>query len=440
MRGASGWITEEVLTKRGGVENIRWSYKDDLLMVLEHSFPTFDERTFTSMFGKRNGSRLRILKHIQGGSFDLCSIKATVDMVHKSHSSTRFLTIEGACAPSQKLKEDGKNAFHNQRIVIELDREDNFVRFLDHPCSSCGCPNGCIVCAHQGGLRVICHAIKIFMEVNSRESINDTFTLFDEIQQKFPQSVHELVRNAIPTDYAFPPPDSEKKIQENLARRRISNQGKKKAGTKKNNNRRSNKGKKRKGTMKKNKGCKNTQDFSDILEGDLVERAEFEMDEEVNDEIADMREFFDDMENSAIPGMIDNSITPPIDVIGIISKWVRALHMGQDDKGRELKNVESVDDFVTAIAEHKNSDQYLATQCKFLDRLEECLVKAKTRNDERRTRDGIASNMDDTEKDSILLDVLLAIKPGRHSKKSELEGKFRDDELILNVKVPHQVN
>jgi len=42
MRGASGWITEEVLTKRGGVENIRWSYKDDLLTVLEHSFPTFD--------------------------------------------------------------------------------------------------------------------------------------------------------------------------------------------------------------------------------------------------------------------------------------------------------------------------------------------------------------------------------------------------------------
>ena len=75
----------------------------------------------------------------------------------------------------------------------------------------------------------------------------------------------------------------------------------------------------------------------------------------------------------------------------------------------------------------------------FLDRLEECLVKAKTRNDERRTRDGIASNTDDKEKDSILLDVLLAIKPGRHSKKSELEGKFRDDELILNVKVPHQV-
>ena len=70
-----------------------------------------------------------------------------------------LLVVEAPCAPSQKLKEDGKEAFHYVRLCFELNDQGKCVRVLNHPAATCACPVGCIWCAHKGSLLVLCHAI-----------------------------------------------------------------------------------------------------------------------------------------------------------------------------------------------------------------------------------------------------------------------------------------
>ena len=161
MRGVSGWIKEEIFCMSEEVENISWLKNEELLPALVKSFPDLTEELFSSIFKKRNGTRLRVMKYIQGGSFDLLHIKATYDMVHKLHTEKKLLVIEAVCAPSQKLKEGGKDSFHSQRLCIEVHSDSlKFVKVFEHPATTtCTCPNGAIICAHQGGLIVLCYAI-----------------------------------------------------------------------------------------------------------------------------------------------------------------------------------------------------------------------------------------------------------------------------------------
>ena len=72
------------------VENISWLKNEELLPALVKLFPDLTEELFSSIFKKRNGTRLRVMKHIQGRSLNLLHIKATYDMVHKLYIGKKY--------------------------------------------------------------------------------------------------------------------------------------------------------------------------------------------------------------------------------------------------------------------------------------------------------------------------------------------------------------
>ena len=61
-------------------ETISWKRGIELVNVLEQCQFRFTDSFFTIHFGKRNGTRRRVLMHARGGSYDLNSIKATFDL------------------------------------------------------------------------------------------------------------------------------------------------------------------------------------------------------------------------------------------------------------------------------------------------------------------------------------------------------------------------
>ena len=185
---------------------------DKLISAILTINPKLNDQTFTEAFGKRNGTRLRCLKHIQGGSFNLLSMKGTFDMVKKDVPESKLFIYESSCAPSQKLKEDSKDAFHNLRLCIELTDHEKFIKYSSHPMTSCGCPNGCIPCAHKGAAICLLHSIVHFCEkykerhtednddeANDRE---DGMPNFEQIVTHYPPPVHELMKTPVTTDYA----------------------------------------------------------------------------------------------------------------------------------------------------------------------------------------------------------------------------------------------
>jgi hypothetical protein len=146
---------------RDGIDAIEWKEGDELLKILKKSFKSsVNDTEFYEFFGKRNGSRMRVQRHIEGGSFDLKLVKGTYDLCQKLKREKNLLVITAACVPSQKLTKDGGEvAFHTIRLVMELDEEGRFKSFLKHPLTYCGCPNGCIICSHIGSVVLVCHVI-----------------------------------------------------------------------------------------------------------------------------------------------------------------------------------------------------------------------------------------------------------------------------------------
>ena len=65
--------------------------------------PRITEEYFTSIFGKRNGTRARVLKHLKGGSFDVRTLKATKSLRSKVDTELELLVFSGMCTASQKL-------------------------------------------------------------------------------------------------------------------------------------------------------------------------------------------------------------------------------------------------------------------------------------------------------------------------------------------------
>ena len=451
MRGVSGWIKEEVLTQAEGVEEIEWQIENDLLHTLTKSFPILDEAMFSGLYGKRNGTRLRLLKHIQGGSFDLSKIKAAYDMVHKLYADKKLLVIEAECAPSQKLKEDNKDAFHSIRLCIEVDMNNKFLKFHEHPSITCGCPNGCILCAHLGGIACMCFAVVKFCKTfktdidedtsNSSKSEDEDDVSFDDVKRYFPEPVHELVRKAIPATYAFPGPTSKKNKTENQFRHK---HGMLKKGKGKGRGRGTRRGRKEKaGSTNSNVDCngEETLNTPTILDGLDAERAEVELELESSDNLADLREYMienggDDNNggvNFAIPGVPDNSISPVIDVISKVEAWVTALIHGRDDKGREKRAVAEIDNHTRLMALHKESDIYKAKQLKRCSNLHDCLRRKKKKDDEWREKNGLVEGgKEDTKPKSILLDLLDATNTNRETKQYEIRGMSIDEELRLD--------
>ncbi len=95
-----------------------------------------------------NAKRLRCLKHLKSGSFDIVDIKVSSSLKSKLMPDSTFFVVEFSCAPSQKgLGNEGKVyslrlAFHDTGSGWEL---------MPTPYSLCTCPVGVFICAHCGG-------------------------------------------------------------------------------------------------------------------------------------------------------------------------------------------------------------------------------------------------------------------------------------------------
>jgi len=454
MKGASGWVTPELICRKDIDTPISWKYKDELVQTLLTSFPNLIDDSFTTIFGKRNGTRERVLRHLQGGSYNLVTVKATFDMETKAAmdiESHRLLVIEGSCAPSYKLKEDGKDAFHSVRLCIEVDSEYKFVAILDHPLTTCGCPVGWIWCAHKSSLLLLCHAVRCFyIKADSHPS-------FINIAEKFPRPVHELTKTPIPVDAMYPASCS----KDNVAKREWNKDKKR---------RRRKHGKKKRTASSRSTDMEGGHNPDDEV---LVEAAETTPDiidappENADDALFSdlLREFENDvdMNQYAIPGIGDNSITPTLPVIEKIEDWVEALRSGRDHNGNKLKTVKAINDKLSKMVDLKNSPLYLATQIERCGRIHKCLERKRERDDARRKQlstkrkeqemirksntnsveeesddsDDNQSNLEDKKReedmilDSVLLDVLNAVAPGMGRMKERLNGKYDEAEVKL---------
>ena len=229
MRGRSGYCSPACLVPRVGT-TVTYQSGDELLCVIRAAFGEefLDDEKFTTLFGKRNGTRRRCLMHIQDGSFDVGHIKCTFDLHHQEETAEgKLLVVSAGCSPSQKLKENNKEKFYNLQLAVELDDQDHFKRFMTHPATCCSCPNGCIICAHLGGLILLLFALCRFNDdnnhnVNSNNDEDDAIlpsTSFEVIRSMLPTPINELLQKPMPSTFAFPRNGSEKKEEKNQYRK-----------------------------------------------------------------------------------------------------------------------------------------------------------------------------------------------------------------------------
>ena len=116
--------------------------------------------------------------------------------------------------------------------------------------------------------------------------------------------------------------------------------------------------------------------------------ADVEIELGLSDNLRDLRDFAmddtHDMESQAIPGIGDNSVTPAIKVIEKLETWVDAIPDGRDHTGREMQTVDSINQKITRMADHKSSPLYLATQIRRCERVKACLERQAKRNEIKR--------------------------------------------------------
>ena len=386
MRGTAGWIKEEILVRADNSTELNWMKENELLSSLQKCFNGFTSDKFDPDYGKRNGTRKRVLKHAQGGSIDITMIKATYSLVHKLYTNQKLLMIEAPCAPSQKLKDkNNKNDFHIARLCIELDENDAFVSYSVHPATGCGCPNGCILCAHLGALICVCYAMNILHDliVNSNNCPDDLNTemhadgadmdTFQKMIEYFPRSIHERMLQPIATDDAWCPPWSKTKKSKKQYRKH------------------------NKMNRKKDKKKKKSQ--SQRVEGPVDESEDNIGDDSEDDDLIECLS-----QLHAIPGVLDASHTEMIDVIGTMKEWSEHLMNGRDNRGNEVKsNVESRK-HIDRVLEYKGSEIYRLRQIKRMERIHAFLEI----NEQKQTQDSCVDN-DDEDGDTLLLRSLLDV-------------------------------
>ena len=357
MRGCSGYCSPELLIVKEQLATPKFSGTDEALNIINNLFPTIDDDYFTRMFGKRNGTRKRILMHIEGGSFDINEIKVTSDLICKRDPEKNLVVISAGCAPSQKLKEGNKDKFYEVQLAIEVDSEGKFSQFSIHPYTRCACPNGCIFCAHIGALILLLSALKEF---------DDTF---EEIRAKLPSPVNNLLIRPMISRYAFPSSNSKAKKDVNYYRRsteKNGNRGKPKKGKRNNTRSKRNKTERQKKGSQLSEASSGDGTPSDTSNDITITKAAVE-----NGITLD--ECHDDLIEYAVEGVIAANDTPPLAVVAHVMNLVKDLKNGRDSRGVELKSIDGIDEAIQIEADLKASDAYELKQLKVMERMSEIL-------------------------------------------------------------------
>ena len=364
---------------------------DELLACIKACLAPIKENQFTDMFGKRNGSRERLLKHVRGGSYTLSQLSATLDMVQKTNKEKKIIVFESGCAPSMRLKNDNKDAFHNFRLCFYLDDDGKIEDLAPSPMTKCGCPNGCIVCSHLGGQIAMLHCLVMYCS-NHLETTGTEIS-FESLSARFPQPVHRVLENPITVKSIYPPAnDKDKKAQK---------QWKKMSKT-------------------ETSASSIAPSVSSIQEpecidgnGDPVRPNEHNELEEYAGEIA-------------IEGIPDTSTTPTVPVIERLNAWVKALEDGRDCTGKEVKTVEMILEKTARVAKVRNSDLWKGTQILRMQRLKGAIARQSDRNaDFNRTN----TNKKLIRKDSQMGKVIECIMPNMQKEFDRIGKDCKDFDL-----------
>ena len=196
LRGCGGYVAFEPVTMKG--DNVPRLMEDDALDVIIECVPEITDEYFNSIFGRRNSTRVRVIAHVQHGSFDLRELTVTFGLTDTLDTSRNLLVVECLCAPSQRL---GSGDMYNVRAIFNLQEDD--ATFLPNPFSTCACANGGLFCAHLGALLI---QLQIIQSCQDED--------FAELIKLLPEPIHSVEAEAIPISLAFPPPGSEEKQQD----------------------------------------------------------------------------------------------------------------------------------------------------------------------------------------------------------------------------------
>ena len=350
MKGTSGYCSPQILQLKQSHTQATYKIGDELLLQLHDIFPNITDVMFTSLFGKRNGSRIRVLKHLYGGSFNIQNIQSTLDLTDSAGDSKNLLVISGCCAPSYKLKEKSKEKFYELKLVIELDDNSLFKRFLDHPFTTCSCPNGCILCSHLGAFILILLLLKNYDHCEEEhapdaqnilvESFNADcpiiVTSFETIRHIFPTPVNELMVHPMIASFAHPTnPSSESEQTREVNRSR-------------------------KHYAKKVKHKNKFNSLATILKhGD--EELIYETRNAIKKLGVSLPEENDELEEYSVGNILDASDTPILPVVSRSKEWLYNIKkLGVDMKGNKLKTADGVTNALIAEVEYRTSDLYCA--------------------------------------------------------------------------------
>ena len=326
MRGSGGYLAPELLESSITTGEVSWLRADDLVGVIRQLNLVIDEDCFTNFFGKSYGTRNRILLHLKAGSYDINQISVTQDLKCKDHKG-KVLVIQGSCAPSQKLKDGNKEKFYSTRIVFDLNDDGTFKTILKTPYTTCNCPNGCIVCSHDGALLFIIYTI-------SKLPLTATFV---DMVQILPEPINVALKSPILVEHVWPSLTSDKhKEKKNY----IHNQNIQRSV---------------------NNDQSNMASHDDELNGSTYDEIE-----EYSEEVA--RE-----QPIAALDVPDTGITPELNIPNKVDNWIKDLEKRKTSEGTERQSADLFQKNLEKHVAHKNSAMYQATQLKVLERVDKAL-------------------------------------------------------------------
>jgi|AntRauTorckE5430_2_1112549.scaffolds.fasta_scaffold03574_2 hypothetical protein len=442
MRGCSGYCSPEILVPSTLCKSVAYLEGENVLKIIRKSFPILDDNKFTEMFGKRNGTRKRCIMHVEGGSFDINQIKITKDLIHKDFPDDNILVCSAGCSPSQKLKDNNKNKFYEMRIVIKMNENWEFERFLPHPATNCDCPNGCILCAHLGAFYLIINALRKYDIGNESSDATTTYTSFESIRNKFPEPINNLLSKPMISTYAFPQNNSKKKQDQKIYRQAHQKNGKYKP-QKKSKNRKKSKSKKKANQSRRS----NTKDVQDS-DGETGEQEPVSNRPSSIQNLGSANGIFLGSEHSdlieyALEGILDATDEPTNTVVLRIDEWLVDIKNARDTRGAELKSIKGIDDSLVAAAKYRESDLYLAKQTKIFTKMEELcsefnFMKIK-KGDDKSDSGSDDSDMSDISHDKIrqpepiVLPVIKAVAHNVNEEVQRLSRKYDYDKIRLDL-------
>ena len=342
MKQKRKWISPEILKPDDNCIEVQYKTGKDALETLRKVFPDINDAHFTELFHKRNGTRKRIQMHLAGGSFDINSLRVTHDLRSEIIKDAKLVVFTIGCAPSQKLKEKGKEKYYDITLVLEVNENLQFKKFHFHPLSRCGCPNGCIICAHLGSFLVLLLILKNF-DVGSTENHS-----FEDIKKLLPTPVNEIVSSKpILASHAFLLNDSEEKKEQNLFNRTSSI----------------------KKQFAKELSSRNLPEALQTQATDMQVSSEIRtIEDQARSQGIVLPQENEELLEYALEGILDATDTPATPVIEIAYNWLLNLQENRTVNGQAMLRAEAIDKALKDEAQYRECKMYLSLMIERQDR------------------------------------------------------------------------